>query len=88
MIEKGQGSIDKKKRDKYYEKAEKLIVDSAPWVFFWHKKEYTVRQPRVKNYKIYPIYSIDKGMEIELRASLPVGRLANPFNAVILPSSL
>ena len=81
LIEKGQGSIDKKRRDEYYEKAEKLIANSAPWVFFWHKKEYTVRQPRVKNYKIYPIYSIDKGMEIELRVkSEPAGRQTrSPF---------
>ena len=66
LIEKGQKSIDKKIRDGYYKKAEELIVESAPWVFFWHKTEYTIRQPWVKNYKIYPIYSIDKGMEVGL----------------------
>ncbi|MBI5025977.1 MAG: ABC transporter substrate-binding protein [Nitrospirae bacterium] len=64
MIEKGQRSMDRKKRDEYYSKAEKHIVEAAPWVFFWHRTEYTVRQPWVKNYTIYPIYSIDKGMEI------------------------
>jgi len=66
LIENGQRSLEKKVRDKYYKKAEELIVDSAPWVFFWHRTEYTVRQPWIKNYKIYPIYSIDKGMEIGL----------------------
>ncbi|MBI4654227.1 MAG: ABC transporter substrate-binding protein [Nitrospirae bacterium] len=62
LIEKGQRSMDKKMRDKYYHNAEELIVEYAPWVFFWHRTEYTIRQPWIKNYKIYPIYSIDKGM--------------------------
>ncbi|MBI4687792.1 MAG: ABC transporter substrate-binding protein [Nitrospirae bacterium] len=65
LIEKGQRSMNKTQRDEYYQKAEELIVKHAPWVFFWHKKDFTIRQPWIKNYKIYPIYSIDKGMEIE-----------------------
>ena len=66
LIEKGQRALDKKLRDEYYQKAEEYIVTDAPWVFFWHRTEYTVRQKWVKDYKIYPIYSIDKGMEIGL----------------------
>ena len=66
LIEKGQRALDKKMRDEYYQKAEGYIVNDAPWVFFWHRTEYTLRQKWVKNYKIYPIYSIDKGMEIGL----------------------
>lgn len=66
LIEKGQRTTDKRLRDEYYEKAEKHIVNDSPWVFFWHKTEYTARQPWVKNYKIYPIYSIDKGMDVGL----------------------
>ena len=44
--------------------AEKIITEEAPWVFFWHKTDFTLRQPYLKNYKIYPIYSIDKGVEV------------------------
>ena len=66
LIEKGQRALDKKLRNEYYQKAEEYIVNDAPWVFFWHRTEYTLRQKWVKNYKIYPIYSIDKGMEIGL----------------------
>jgi len=66
LIEKGQRTTDKKLRNKYYKMAEELIVNEAPWVFFWHRTEFTVRQPWIKNYRIYPIYSIDKGMEIEI----------------------
>ncbi|HBG93520.1 MAG: hypothetical protein A3J81_07995 [Nitrospirae bacterium RIFOXYB2_FULL_43_5] len=64
LIEKGQHAQTAKERDMYYEKAENIIVDDAPWVFFWHKTDYTLRQPSVKNYQIYLIYSIDKGTEI------------------------
>ncbi|MFA5846623.1 MAG: ABC transporter substrate-binding protein [Thermodesulfovibrionales bacterium] len=64
LIEAGQHAYTMKERDIYYEKAENMIVDDAAWVFFWHKTDYTVRQPWVKNYQTYLIYSIDKGTEI------------------------
>lgn len=64
LIVKGQRNVNKKLRNEYYKKAEEYIVNDAPWVFFWHRTEYTLRQPWVKNHKIYPIYSIDKAMEI------------------------
>ncbi|TAL27308.1 MAG: ABC transporter substrate-binding protein [Nitrospirae bacterium] len=66
LIEKGQHANTIKERNLYYEKAENMIVDDAAWVFFWHKTDYTVRQPWVKNYQTYLIYSIDKGTEIEI----------------------
>jgi ABC-type transport system substrate-binding protein len=66
LIEKGQKSMNENSRNEYYGKAEEMIVNDSPWVFFWHRAEFTVRQPRVKNYKIYPIYSIDKGMDVGL----------------------
>lgn len=64
LIEAGQHARTIKERDMYYEKVEKIIVDDAPWVFFWHRTDFTLRQPWIKNYKIHPIYSMDKGMEI------------------------
>ena len=66
MIEKGQNTLDIEKRNLLYEKAEELIVADAPWVFLWYRTDFTIRQPWIKNYKIYPIYSIDKGTEISL----------------------
>ncbi|HLA00043.1 MAG TPA: ABC transporter substrate-binding protein [Thermodesulfovibrionales bacterium] len=66
MIEKAQHTLDRKERDLLYQKAEELIITDAPWVFLWHKTDFTIRQPRVKNYRIYPIYSMDKGTEISL----------------------
>jgi oligopeptide transport system substrate-binding protein len=64
MIENGQHTMEEKKRDLCYKKAEETIVADAPWVFLWHRTDFTIRQPWIKNYKIYPIYSMDKGTEI------------------------
>jgi peptide/nickel transport system substrate-binding protein/oligopeptide transport system substrate-binding protein len=64
LIEKGQHTIDEKKRNFFYKKAEETIVADVPWVFFWHRTDFTIRQPWIKNYKNYPIYSMDKGTEI------------------------
>ena len=64
LIEKGQASVSEKQRNAFYQKAEERIVEEAPWVSLWHRTDFTIRQPWVKNYKIYPIYSMDKGTEI------------------------
>jgi len=66
LIELGQKAHTTAERNKYYEKAEGLIIRDVPWVSFWHRKEITLRQPWVKNYNIYPVYSMDKGMEVGL----------------------
>ncbi len=64
LIEAGQKSSVIKERDAYYRLAERIIVEDVPWVFFWHKTDITVRQATLRNYRIYPIYSIDKGLEV------------------------
>jgi peptide/nickel transport system substrate-binding protein/oligopeptide transport system substrate-binding protein len=64
LIEEGQRTSEDKKRELLYKKAEGIIVSEAPWVFLWHRTDFTIRQPWVKNHKTYPIYSMDKGTEI------------------------
>ena len=64
LIEAGQRTMDPVIRKRSYERAEQIIVEESPWVSFWHKTEYTVRQPSLKNYRTYPIYSMDKGMDV------------------------
>ncbi len=66
QITLGQNAISDELRNSHYQKAENLIVADAPWVFFWHRTEYTVRHPWVKNYKLFPVYSMDKGLEVSL----------------------
>lgn len=64
LIELGQAAGNEKERNAYYEKAERTIVEDAPWVFFWHKTDYVLRQPWIRNFRAYSIYSMDKGTEI------------------------
>ncbi len=66
-IEEAQREMNPEKRYKLYEKAERRIVELAPWVFFWHRIDYAMHQEWVKGYRIYPIYSMDKGMEVEVK---------------------
>ena len=67
IIEQAQREMNQEERYKLYEKAEKRIIELAPWVFFWHRIDFAMHQEWVKGYKIYPIYSMDKGMEVEIK---------------------
>ncbi len=67
LIETAQGTSDEKQRFRLYRQAEDRIIKNAPWVFMWHQADYYVIQPRVRDFRIYPIYSIDKGMDIAVK---------------------
>jgi peptide/nickel transport system substrate-binding protein/oligopeptide transport system substrate-binding protein len=71
LIEKGQSSTDIELRNDLYRKAEQLIIDEAPWIPFWHRNDYILKQKWIEKMRAYPIYSIDKGMDIVL--SEPAG---------------
>jgi len=64
LIEAGQRSADEEARNELYRKAEHIIVAESPWVFMWHKTDYTLKQPGLKNYRMSLIYSVDKGTEV------------------------
>jgi oligopeptide transport system substrate-binding protein len=64
LIEAGQCTLERKKRESYYKEAEEMIIADAPWVPLWHRTDFVIRQPWIRHYKIYPIYSMDKGTEI------------------------
>jgi peptide/nickel transport system substrate-binding protein/oligopeptide transport system substrate-binding protein len=64
LIEAGQQALAVAERNSYYMKAETIITEESPWVFFWHRTDFTLRQPYLKDYKIHPIYSMDKGLEV------------------------
>jgi len=66
LIETAQGTVDERKRYHLYRQAENRIIKNAPWVFMWHRADYFVIQPWVKDFRIYPIYSIDKGRDLSL----------------------
>ena len=67
LMEKAETVLDEKKRWQLYKTAEDIIVSDAPWVFLWHKTDFTVRQPWISRYKISQIYSMDKGTEISFQ---------------------
>jgi peptide/nickel transport system substrate-binding protein/oligopeptide transport system substrate-binding protein len=66
LIETAQRTMDKRQRFRLYRQAEDRIKQNAPWVFMWHRADYFVIQPG-SSFKIYSIYSIDKGMDVAVR---------------------
>jgi peptide/nickel transport system substrate-binding protein len=67
LIEVAQQTIDDKLRYRLYRRAEDRVIRNAPCLFMWHKTDYFVIQPWVRDFKIYPIYSIDKRMDVILK---------------------
>jgi ABC-type transport system substrate-binding protein len=67
LIETAQGTSNERQRYRLYHQAEDRIVKNAPWILMWHKADYFVIQPWVKDFRIYPIYSIDKGLDITVK---------------------
>jgi peptide/nickel transport system substrate-binding protein len=74
LIERAQRTMDERKRYLLYHEAEERIIRNAPWVFMWHRADYFVVQPWVENFRIYPIYSLDKGMDVTISPSLTPSR--------------
>ncbi|MBI5190556.1 MAG: ABC transporter substrate-binding protein [Nitrospirae bacterium] len=66
LITEAQSEPDPAKRDVLYRSAQTRAVQMAPWVFFWHKKDYVVHQPWVTGYRLYPISNADKGLGVAL----------------------
>jgi peptide/nickel transport system substrate-binding protein/oligopeptide transport system substrate-binding protein len=67
LIDRAQRTAAAGERYRLYRDAEDLIIRDAPWVFMWHRTDYFVIQPWVEDFRIYPIYSVDKGMDIAVR---------------------
>ncbi|HXW69119.1 MAG TPA: ABC transporter substrate-binding protein, partial [Dissulfurispiraceae bacterium] len=65
LIERGQFSLNEYDRNNFYRQAEELIIEDTPLVPFWHRTDFLIKQPWVKGFKVYPIYTMDKGTEIE-----------------------
>jgi len=66
-IEEAHRTIDDFARAQKYREIERMVVDQAPWVFLWYRKEFYIRQPRVGGFRLFPIYCADKGTGIFLR---------------------
>jgi peptide/nickel transport system substrate-binding protein/oligopeptide transport system substrate-binding protein len=66
LIEKGQNSLNENERNNFYKKAEDIIIRDMPWVSFWHRTDFLIKQPWIKGYEVYPIYTMDKGTEVAI----------------------
>ena len=64
IIELSQQTTNDRQRYQLYWRAENRIIQNAPWLFMWNRADYYVVQPWVKDFKIYPIYSIDKRVDV------------------------
>ncbi len=66
LVDTAQATFDEHERYRIYEQADRRIMSEAPWVFMWHRANFYVVQPRVKDFRVYPIYSVDKGMDMSV----------------------
>jgi ABC-type transport system substrate-binding protein len=66
LIEAAQHTMNERQRYRLYRQAEDRIIQNAPWVFMWNRSDYYVHQPWVKDFKIYPLYSIDKRVDVSI----------------------
>jgi ABC-type transport system substrate-binding protein len=60
-VEEAHRTIDDSARALKYRQIERMVVEEAPWVFLWYRKEFYIRQPRVGGFRLFPIYCADKG---------------------------
>lgn len=67
LIEKGQSAVSVQQCNAFYKQAEDIIISEAPWIPFWHRTDYLVKQPWIEGYKVYPIYTMDKGLGITIK---------------------
>ncbi len=66
LIEQGQNALNEKDRNRFYREAEEIIIKESPRVSFWHRTDFLVTQPWIKGYRVYPIYTMDKGMDVRI----------------------
>ncbi|MBF0457918.1 MAG: ABC transporter substrate-binding protein [Nitrospirae bacterium] len=67
LIETGRKTADEAEREALYKTAEEQILRDAPAVYFWQNRGVTAVAPRIKNFRVYPVYNIDKGNLMEIQ---------------------
>jgi peptide/nickel transport system substrate-binding protein len=54
LLEQAMSSYDQARRQQLYFQAQELIVQDAPYVFFWHPASWYVLNPKLQNFKYIP----------------------------------
>lgn len=68
-LEEAQQAPDDNARRHLYAQSLEKIIEEAPWACLWHRKDFYIHQPRVKNFRLYPVYTMEKGTDFELANS-------------------
>ncbi len=55
LIDDAKDETDRRARYALYDRAEKIAVDDAPWVFLYYPVTYVIRQPWLRDYEINPM---------------------------------
>ena len=67
LIEQAVTTPDSLKRDLLYAQSEDLIVDQAPWIFFWHKHACSIHRPEIQGYQTVALTVMEKGVSWQRR---------------------
>ncbi len=67
LIEQARVTVDQHKQNTLYQQALHIIMTEHPWVCLWHKKQFTVTQPWVRNYRQPSVYTVEKGTDIIMK---------------------
>jgi len=62
LIEQAVGTQDHSRREELYAQCERLIVDRAPWVFFWHKDACSIHRPELHGFRTVPLTVMEKAI--------------------------
>jgi ABC-type transport system substrate-binding protein len=66
MLGSAAAEADPGRRREILRAARDRVVELAPWVFLWHKKEVMIRSRSLENYRIPLIYNGDKFLDLRL----------------------
>lgn len=66
LIDQGQQIPDENSRLRVWAEVERIVIDDCPMIFFWHKSDYFLCQPRVRTFIPHPLSTGEKGLEVEL----------------------
>lgn len=57
VVDRAKTELDAKKRKKYYDEAQKILIDDAPWAFSFYYRWYVQWQPYVRDYRAHPVWT-------------------------------
>ncbi|MCA9588919.1 MAG: ABC transporter substrate-binding protein [Myxococcales bacterium] len=75
-LDRAKRELDDAKRQTFYDDAQKIVCDDAPWAFTYAFRWYTQRQPYVRGYRTHPMWTHDLSTTWLDRVAGPTARRA------------